>query len=206
MSAAGRGAERRADDFYATPSWATRAILADLFLLGRPRGRVLEPAAGDGAIVDELRAFGVPSDEIDAFELNPGRAAASNAICTDFLKIEPDPLYGLVITNPPYSLALEFAQHGAKFVREGGELVLLTRLNWLASQRRASWLRDMTPSVYVLPKRPSFTGKGTDATDYAWMVWSRADTGTCGSAWAWKAPTVRILNIAPASAVAEAAE
>jgi hypothetical protein len=29
----------------------------------------------------------------------------------------------------------------------------------------------------VLPKRPSFTGGGTDATEYAWMVWGPTRTG-----------------------------
>lgn len=60
----------------------------------------------------------------------------------------------------------------------------LLRLNWLASQKRAFWLRKNTPSVYVLPKRPSFTGKGTDATDYCWAVWRRD-----------VAPTVVILDV-----------
>ena len=30
-------------------------------------------------------------------------------------------------------------------------------------------------SLFVLSKRPSFTGKGTDATDYAWYVWDKTD-------------------------------
>jgi len=29
--------------------------------------------------------------------------------------------------------------------------------------------------MFVLSKRPSFTGKGTDATDYAWFVWDKTD-------------------------------
>lgn len=32
-----------------------------------------------------------------------------------------------------------------------------------------------TPDVYVLPQRPSFTGKGTDSTSYAWFVWTSAE-------------------------------
>lgn len=30
-----------------------------------------------------------------------------------------------------------------------------------------------TPDVYVMPKRPSFTGSGSDATAYAWMAWQK---------------------------------
>jgi hypothetical protein len=153
MSATGRGAERRADDFYKTQPKTTRAILPFVLPV---RGRVLEPSAGDGAIIEELIAAGVPSTEIDAFEINRKRADTSGAVCADFLEQTPDPMYGLVITNPPFVDAMEFAQHGVKFLRPGGTLALLTRLNWLASQKRRDWLRQNTPSVHVLPERPEF--------------------------------------------------
>lgn len=53
MSATGRGAERRADDFYETPGWCTRAIRTRLDVF--PNSVVLDPCAGTGAI---LREFG----------------------------------------------------------------------------------------------------------------------------------------------------
>lgn len=81
--------------------------------------------------------------------------------------------YDLIITNPPYSLAL-CAPHGA--------VVMLLRVNWLGGQERAPWMRLHTPSLYVSPRRPSFTGAGSAATEYAWMTW---DSG---------APRVVILN------------
>ena len=35
---------------------------------------------------------------------------------------------------------------------------------------------ENTPTaLHVLSKRPSFTGKGTDATDYAWYVWDKTE-------------------------------
>lgn len=117
---------------------------------------VLEPSAGNGAIVDELRAFGFPSESIEAVELDPKRADASGARCADFLTVEPDPRFELVITNPPFSLAMEFAKHALQFLRPGGTLALLLRLNWLGSEDRSEWLRANTPSVYVLSKRPPF--------------------------------------------------
>lgn len=49
---------------------------------------------------------------------------------------------------------------------------MLLRVNFLGSQKRAAWMRANTPSVYVLPKRPSFKSDGkTDATEYAWFLW-----------------------------------
>lgn len=103
----------------------------------------------------------------------------------DFLTWEPPHRYDICISNPPYALAFEFAQ---KCVAIADTTVLLLRLNWLASAKRAEWMRRHTPSIYVLPNRPSFTGKGTDATDYCWAVW-RTDGST---------PEVGILATTPA--------
>jgi hypothetical protein len=182
VSATNRGAVRNADDFYATPPWATRSILKALCrdrALYSPMA-ILEPSAGNGAIVDEIRAFGFPNEGIEAIEIDPNRADASGAQCADFLTIAPDPRFDLVITNPPFSLALEFAKHALQFLRPGGTLALLLRLNWLASGKRSEWLRDNTPSLYVLPKRPSFSADGkTDATDYAWFVWRPSVCDCC---------------------------
>jgi hypothetical protein len=88
----------------------------------------------------------------------------------DFLrKTPPDsPVFYVVITNPPYNQALEFVETS---MRWGRIVVMLLRLNWIASAKRHAFVRDHPPDVYVLPNRPSFTGKGTDATEYAWFVW-----------------------------------
>jgi hypothetical protein len=72
MSSTGRSAVRREADYYPTPSWVTRAILQHLPIAGS----VLEPCAGDGAIVRELLAAGA---EVDAIELDPERALACAA-------------------------------------------------------------------------------------------------------------------------------
>jgi hypothetical protein len=58
-----------------------------------------------------------------------------------------------------------------------GTAAFLLRLNWLGGQARAAWHRANPCDVYVLPRRPSFTGKGTDATEYAWMVWGTGRGG-----------------------------
>lgn len=162
MSATGRnlaGNERQATDFYATPPWLVRAILPCLRVTPH---RILEPAAGDGAIVRELRAA-YPSARIDEYELTRG---------ADFLAKEPRPEYDLVITNPPYALAERFVRHALRFRRSHeSEVVMLLRLNFLGGQKRAAWLRACTPCVFVSPRRPSFTGRGTDATEYAWFIW-----------------------------------
>lgn len=183
MSVTGHSDVRHPDDFYATPRWCVRAILPHL---GSLEDRsILEPGCGEGAIIAAL-----PQEArlIVGVEMNAERAGRAQALgrgivhCANYLEwastAEP---YDLAIGNPPFKDAMEFVR---ATVRIAHTTAMLLRLPWLASQRRANWLREHTPSVYVLPKRPSFTGKGTDATDYAWMVW-RPDV----------LPTVRILEI-----------
>lgn len=158
MSSTGRGAIRHPDDYYATPAWCTRAILTRLDVRGKV---VLEPACGSGAIIRELVAAGA---SVFGVELDAERAQASCAAraievyCDDFLAprsaLMPRP--DVIITNPPFSLAMEFVQRSLDVVREGGTVCMLLRLAWLASDGRSEWLRANTPSVNVLSTRPSF--------------------------------------------------
>ena len=38
------------------------------------------------------------------------------------------------------------------------------------------WKAYPVNKLYVLSKRPSFTGKGTDSAAYAWFVWDNSKT------------------------------
>jgi hypothetical protein len=185
VSATNRGASRRPQDFYETPVWLTEAIIPilqeHLFPIEDPR--ILEPAAGQGAILQVLE---------DAF---PHAVIHSGDITTgqDFLTYPYDRYYDLIITNPPYSLALEFIQRAMEFRHSHHHnhhpiICMLLRVNFLGAQKRARWLREHTPSIYVSPRRPDFTGGGGDATEYAWFVWDPRRRGR------FAIPTVGILE------------
>jgi hypothetical protein len=89
----------------------------------------------------------------------------------DFLTWKPPVApFSVCITNPPYSIAEEVTRK-CQVIAE--ITVLLLRVNFLASGERAEWLKAWTPDVYVIPNRPSFRGKGTDSTEYAWFVFDR---------------------------------
>lgn len=179
MSATNRGAVRSEHDFYRTPAWCVDA----LFSAWRPLSRelfCLEPCAGDGCLAEAAaktldRAPGGHThwDTFDIVPRLPGsREHAYLSGCVverDFLSVEPSESYDLIITNPPYSKAREIIEHALKF--EGADVVMLLRLNFLASAKRAPWLQGNMPDVYVLPNRPDFTGGGGDSIDYAWFVW-----------------------------------
>lgn len=180
MSATGRnlpGSERHADDFY------ERGCTL-------PGGLWLEPTAGSGAIVGEVLRH--RSDvqwhlvESRAEEMHCGGGLLQRMLHDDFpiervasVQIRdfltmpaPSPgaqRYDVALGNPPFNLALEVIQHALTM---SDVVCMLLRVNFLGSQKRAAWMRVNTPSVYVLPKRPSFKSDGkTDATEYAWFLW-----------------------------------
>jgi hypothetical protein len=177
MSSTNRGAVRKPQDFYETPEWLTEAIMPSLHRwFGYSCRRILEPASGNGAIVRVLERW-FPEARIDAGDIQNGQ---------DFLTHEYSGSYDLIITNPPYSLAMEFVEraytyhnsvpHGLLSMNRG-LVAMLLRLNFLGSQERAPWFRlfgGHTPSIYVSPRRPDFTGDGGDSTEYAWFVWGRS--------------------------------
>ncbi len=178
MSAAGRsvaaetGHVRHSDDFYATPPWCTRLLLETLTLTDGLC--VLEPAAGEGAIVKEILAAN-PRLKLQAVEIDEVRGKKAAKLCpttnANFLTWQPRSKFDLIVTNPPFALAMDFVQASLPLLTPTGTCAMLLRLNWLASMKRAAFLTRYCPDVYVLPRRPSFTGGGTDATDYGWFLW-----------------------------------
>lgn len=160
MSSTARGASRENLDFYPTPGWCVDLLLDALNVC--PEWRCLEPAAGDGAIVKRLLARGVPASGIGAVEIDPTRAEKVHEIvtceCSDFLK-DP-PIVGcheLIVTNPPFALAADFAKTALFLAGDRGTVALLLRLNWLGSQERAAFHRAHPSDILLLPKRPEFT-------------------------------------------------
>jgi hypothetical protein len=82
--------------------------------------------------------------------------------------------------NPPYSHAEAFIRKHMTLLDAGGHCVQLLRLAFLEGQRRRRglWKEFPAKTIYVLGKRPSFTGDGrTDATAYAIFLWERGWQG-----------------------------
>jgi tRNA1(Val) A37 N6-methylase TrmN6 len=180
MSATNRGAVRRESDFYATPLESIYSFL-DNYCDIKPTDHILEPSAGNGAVLNALRTRGF-HNKITAVELREEEKDlyffADEVIYCDFLTMETDRRYDVIIGNPPYSLAQEFIDKSLSLLSPGGRLIFLLRTNFLESEKRFKWWQDKIPSgLYTLHKRPSFTGKGTDATSYSWFVWKRQTDG-----------------------------
>ena len=176
MSATNRGSERFVADFYATPLESIYAFL-DNYELPKDAD-ILEPSAGNGNIIKALRDKGY-NNNITAIELRYEEkesltGIADNVVIDDFLKMNHTGKYDVVIGNPPFSKAQEFIDKSLELLTEKGKLIFLLRTNFLESQKRYEWWQSRVPNdLYVLSKRPSFTGKGTDATSYSWYIWDK---------------------------------
>jgi hypothetical protein len=176
MSATNRGSARNARDHYPTPPWLTEAILPlikeQLVASGQWPPIVYEPACGDDLAIVKVLQEQWPEATVEYSDLIPMHGGV------DFLKAPPEPLFNLIITNPPFKLAREFYDRSRLWLVDptAGFTSLLLRVNFLGGKGRAKWLRKETPHMGVTPKRPVMGvnkhGKpGTDATEYAWLTW-----------------------------------
>jgi predicted RNA methylase len=183
MSATNRGAVRNAADFYPTPPWVVHRLLEAVPYLRGSKHRWLEAGAGRGAIIDAATDVGYNAEwtavEQDASCIESLRQIPNvQVIAEDFLGTKFRKKFTACIMNPPYRQAAEFIEHALGC---SDQVFALLRLNYLGSTKRAGFLRTNMPDVYVLPQRPSFTGSGTDATEYAWMRWGSTGSRRTGS-------------------------
>ncbi|MFZ3482185.1 DUF4942 domain-containing protein [Sphingomonas sp. 3-13AW] len=99
-----------------------------------PHYRVLEPSAGEGAIVKALREAmerSGASYDLDMVELHHGRVQTlrdmrfGKVIHDDFLEMHPDPIYDRILMNPPFDrgLDVDHVVHAVKFLAPGGLIV-----------------------------------------------------------------------------------
>ena len=179
---------RSEHDNYPTPEWVVNLIVP---VVNQCRDLpIFDPAAGGGALLKPFKAQGrcVSGMDIRSFP----RLVALNIEQGDFLEapLPTDGLSRIVVMNPPYggakNLAQRFLEKTLQWCGPEGSVFALLRLNWIADGgklhgRHALMRRIGTPDVYVLTKRPSFTGDGkTDASAYAWFVWSAAERKKSG--------------------------
>jgi len=100
----------------------------------------------------------------------------------DFL-LEQTPLAPNIITNPPFKLAREFAQHALDIGCE--KVALLLKLAFMQGGDRSPWLfasglrRVIVVSKRITfvaaPDRPPFTSNFVDG--YGWFIWQRGHQG-----------------------------
>lgn len=186
MSATNRGSERQPLDAYYTPDDLAARLVGLLPI--QPWDVCLEPHCGGGAFV---RALAAKAGTVGAMDLDPNAPGLAFSDRrwrwpgTDFL-LTTWPRRGLirwVVGNPPYS---GFELHVDHALSMSHDVVFLLRLAVLESQKRAPmWQRWPLRKVWVLSRRPSFTGGGTDSAAYGWFWFDRGWVGAPTLDWLW---------------------
>lgn len=183
MSRTKKGNSRDPFDFYSTPSWCVDRLLEKVTFTP---GNWIEPTAGNGAIIKALLAspkLGQKPTNIVAVELQDRfeeelKALVPNVFIQDYLSFDYSKVSSqkasLAIGNPPYKMALPIIQHA---MTQAETVCVLLRINFLASEARADWMKKNVPDVYVLPNRPKFINNGSDACEYGWFVWGPGSSG-----------------------------
>lgn len=138
---------------------------------------VLEPSAGNGAILKSIR----PGAEVVAVELDKGRHAHINktffdgsrflenseAICTDFLTFSDVPGFDRIVMNPPFRNGQDIVhlRHAYRYLKTGGRMVAITAPGWTFrndSKHLAfrDWVTGVAESIEELPEN-TFKSSGT---------------------------------------------
>jgi hypothetical protein len=162
--------EARGLDAYFSPPEAVWSLLA-IEKRHLPK-HIWEPAAGDGAIVKPFQDAGYTVTATDLADY--GLADCASGI--DYLKAEPRPGIEGIVTNPPYRLAMRFAE---KALAEAPYLALLLRTNFLESTKRLPFFRRHPPArIWIssrrLPMMHRHGWQGPRApsnTCFAWFIW-----------------------------------
>lgn len=192
MSSTGRSnaREEHAMDYYVTPKEVVEKAMEFIFGKEGIRGKYcLDPAAGGNPETEDLEEF--PAVYADWME---GRGGIVDSIdiredskakkIGNFMEIEPQPKYDVIATNPPFSMAEEFVERCMQWLKPGGVLVLMERMNFICSEKRRK-LFEQYPlnSLVVHRNRVKFLTNQkdrkkrsqTDSTEYAHFVWVKGE-------------------------------
>jgi len=179
--------QRKKGDMYQTPYSITEKLLDnELFFRNLS---VLEPAAGEGAIV---RILEENFEDVAHFDIEKDGK--------DFLTLERRPCY-YIITNPPFSLANEFIVKAKKLCLI--KFAFLMPLNYLQGVHRHKTIFSVKDSfplkrVHVFTRMPTLTNEvrsdgkySTGMQALAWYVWERTRNAEAST------PTINWINNQP---------
>lgn len=180
MSSTNRGSDRHKhiSDYYVTPV-PEIVLFLDAFMDKYPEidlftSKILDPVAGGDrthpmSYPEALKIKGV--EDVITVDIRDDSRAGIKA---DFLKYNFFEQFDMVISNPPFNVALDIIEKALEVVRDDGYVIMLLRLNFFGSQSRFPfWKNNMPESCFVHHKRMSFTNGGTDSIEYMHAVWHK---------------------------------
>lgn len=186
MSSTNRSAARdkHIADYYVTPvehieKFLRSAIESGVIPNNRPLD-ILDPCAGgDGKFAasypEAIKQVGLDVRSLTTIDIREDSKASTIA---DFLTWNSEgQTFDLIITNPPFNIALDVIKRSLELVRPDGFVVMLLRLNFFGSVSRKSFFdANMPVWSFVHHKRMSFGNtSGTDSIEYMHGVWQKSN-------------------------------
>lgn len=169
-------AVREADDFYPTPPEPTRAFLAAEIGVLRRFPCVWEPAAGDGAMVREMRTLGLSVIASDVVDRGCG------ADLTSFYDW-PEAPAPAIVTNPPFA-ECGWGNGKGRWLKHALDVLdvdyMALLLNWTwpgAGGLGPFWAEHPCSRVYLMRWKIDFTGQGAPPMLNGWFVWDKQHEG-----------------------------
>ena len=153
--------KQKYQSFFSPPDVANRVVeLAEIF----HDDKVLEPSAGDGAIIKAIHQIH-PELIVDYCELQPEsrmdleKLTNVKDVGEDFLNYLPGEIYDVITANPPWknNSDIDHIYHMYKMLKPGGRIVSVASLHWdqfddkAKEQRFKYWLNLLKASVQKLP-------------------------------------------------------
>lgn len=167
---------REKDEFYPTPPEPTRAILAAEGERLRDFPFVWEPAAGDGAMVREMRAVGLDVHASDLVD------RGCHADIRSFYDHDLAPSRA-ILTNPPFA-ECGWGNGKARWLYHALDVLgveyMALLMNWCfpgAGGLGPFWAKHPPARVYLMRWKIDFTGQGAPPMLNGWFVWDRAHRG-----------------------------
>lgn len=177
--------ERELNDFYATPTIATKELIKYLRKNYPEMDNefIWEPACGKGHISQTLLDEGYNVISTDLFDrgFRPGCYGDDY----DFLSNENNNTNLHIITNPPYKYAQEFVEKAMNIMQDGKICCMFLKLTFLEGKKRHEMFKKYPPEKILVFSSRVNCAHGDDfekeperggAVAYAWYIWRKGNT------------------------------
>lgn len=173
------------NDYYATDPKAVEMLLRQYEFNGN---KMLEPCVGGGHIANAVKTF-VGYEDVEVTGIDLIDRGHPNTIVADFLEWSNGEKYDFIISNPPYSLAQEFIEHGLELLVPNGQMAMFLKIQFLEGQKRKFFFEDNPPRyIYVFRNRmatwnngqsvdPNTGKKWATTMCHAWFIWEKGFNG-----------------------------